>query len=133
MTRQGKSVAPLVLILSLSGCTVYSGTVNTLGPDKPISDLRPHTPAESLVLSTNPPPFCPAGEVFMVMPEEGQVGVVTVTLNSGEQYQLEGDYSAMTLSGDQAKTYTGNADELRGTFGDAVDAIPAAPYYSQVY
>ncbi|GGC01743.1 hypothetical protein GCM10011352_29870 [Marinobacterium zhoushanense] len=133
MIRQGRSLAPLFVMLSVSGCTLYSGTVNTLGPSKPVSDLRPQTAVESLVLSTTPPPFCPAGEVYMVMPEDGRVGVVTVTLNSGEQYQLEGDYSAMSLNGDQVRTYTGNEEELRATFGEAYDAVPAAPLYSMVY
>lgn len=69
----------------------------------------------------------------MVMPEDGGVGVVTVTLNSGDQYTLEGDYSTMDLKGNQATTYLGNEELMRSTFGDAVDALPPVPLYSLVY
>lgn len=48
----------IVASLLLSGCSVYSGAVNSLGPDSPVSDLQP--PKGDYVLSEEPPVFCPA-------------------------------------------------------------------------
>ena len=44
--------------LFLSGCSVYSTAVNSLGPADPVSDLR--EPDGEYVLSEEPPLFCPA-------------------------------------------------------------------------
>lgn len=48
-----------VLLFALAGCSTYSGVVNQLGPDTPVSDLR-RDPGGELQLASTPPPFCPA-------------------------------------------------------------------------
>lgn len=56
---------PLAIVaatFALSGCSVYSTAVNSLGPDSPVSDLQP--PEGEYVLSETPPVFCPAPEGF---------------------------------------------------------------------
>lgn len=58
MSRQGKLIASIVMVIGLSGCSTYSSVVNKMGPDKPVSDMRKDTGGE-LALSTTPPPFCP--------------------------------------------------------------------------
>ncbi|MBR9885717.1 MAG: OmpA family protein [Oceanospirillales bacterium] len=59
MIRTAATLGSALLLLGLSGCTVYSGAVNTFGPDKPVSDVAANTDGE-LLLSKEPPPFCPA-------------------------------------------------------------------------
>ena len=55
-----KLILPLTIASSLfiTGCSVYSTAVNSLGPDAAKSDLAP--PAGEYVLSEEPPIFCPA-------------------------------------------------------------------------
>ncbi|GGB78467.1 hypothetical protein GCM10011352_00050 [Marinobacterium zhoushanense] len=59
MIRAAATLSSVLLLLGISGCSVYSGAVNTFGPDKPVSDLAVNTDGE-LMLSKEPPPFCPA-------------------------------------------------------------------------
>lgn len=59
MIKTAATLGSLLLTLGLSGCTAYSGAVNTFGPDKPVSDVAVNSDGE-LLLSKEPPPFCPA-------------------------------------------------------------------------
>ncbi len=52
-------VGAITLVLALAGCSTYSGVVNQLGPDTPVSDLRRDQGGE-LQLASSAPPFCPA-------------------------------------------------------------------------
>ncbi|MBD3634122.1 MAG: OmpA family protein [Methylophaga sp.] len=67
------------------------------------------------------------------MPEEGRVGIVSVTFLDGSEQMLEGDYSALTLSANQKRNYVSDEEEVEGLFGDAVAALPAAPYHAKLY
>lgn len=115
--------------IMLSGCSVYSTAVNSLGPDEPVSDLR--APEGEYMLSSTLPIFCPAPETIMVMPEDNK-GRIDVLLNNGEAYALEGDYSAVTISDLQRQTFVGDQEQLRSLYGEAIDAIPPAPVYFTV-
>ncbi|SEG27619.1 OmpA family protein [Marinobacterium lutimaris] len=133
MSRSATLLTSSLLLTTLSGCSIYSGAVNSLGPDKPVSDIAATTEGEVL-LSTTPPPFCPAVvETYMVMPEDGRTGIVDVALVSGDQLVLEGDYAAAEVVGGVATPFTGDADSLRETFGDSISALPPAPIYVPVY
>ena len=46
-----------------------------------------------------PPPAPVVRELYMVMPEEGGVGIVDVTLNDGRQFTLVGEYRALAAAG----------------------------------
>lgn len=118
----------------LSGCSLYHNTVNLIGPDKPVSELRAMIEAP-LKLSSGPSPFCakPITETYMVMPEDGKVGIVDVTLADGRKAVLEGDYQAMRLLGDQSETFVGDETQLEALFGEALAAMPAEPYYARLY
>jgi len=59
MTRTAATLGSIMLLLGMSGCTVYSGAVNTFGPEKPVSDLAVDSDGE-LMLSKEAAPFCPA-------------------------------------------------------------------------
>ncbi|WP_432698437.1 OmpA family protein [Marinobacterium sp. YM272] len=59
MSRSAKLLGSTILLSTLTGCTVYSGAVNTFGPDTPTSDLAANDGGE-ILLSSEPPPFCPA-------------------------------------------------------------------------
>lgn len=133
MSRSASLLTSALLLATLSGCTIYGGAVNTLGPDKPVSDIAATTEGEVL-LSTTPPPFCPAVvETYMVMPEEGRTGIVDVALVTGDQLVLEGDYSAAEVVGGVATPFTGDEAAMQETFGDAIAALPPAPIYLPVY
>jgi outer membrane protein OmpA-like peptidoglycan-associated protein len=70
----------------------------------------------------------------MVMPEEGgKAGTVAVTLNDGNEIVLHGEYSAMSLAGDDKKTYVSNREEMLNTFGTVVAALPQAPVSATLY
>lgn len=70
----------------------------------------------------------------MVMPEDGgKAGTVAVTFNDGKEAVLHGDYSAMTLAGDERKAYVGDQAELLKTFGAAVTSLPKAPMSATLY
>ena len=118
----------------LSGCSVYHNTINLMGPDKPVSELRASIEAP-LNLSDAASPFCakPVTETYMVMPEDGAVGIVDITFTDGRQATLEGDYQALRLLGDEPETYTGDDAEVTALFGDALAAMPAEPYYARLY
>lgn len=70
----------------------------------------------------------------MVMPEEGpKEGTVAVTFTDGREVVLHGDYSAMSLAGDDKKTYVADRAEMQKTFGTAVSALPPAPFSATLY
>lgn len=118
----------------LSGCSFYHNTVNLLGPDKPVSELRAMI-EEPVMVSDGPSPFCakPVTETYMVMPEDGKVGIVDVTFIDGGQATLEGDYQAMRLLGDEPQAFVGDETQLETLFGAALVAMPAEPYYARLY
>lgn len=118
----------------LSGCSLYHNTVNLIGPDKPVSVLRAEIEAP-LKLSDGPSPFCAmlVTETYMVMPEDGKVGIVDVTFIDGREATLEGDYQAMRLLGDEPEAFVGDQTQLEALFGEALIAMPAAPYYARLY
>ncbi|NVK02929.1 MAG: OmpA family protein [Oceanospirillaceae bacterium] len=123
---------PILLVLSsavLSGCSVYSTAVNSLGPETPKSDLE--QPEGGYALSTVAPLFCPAPERIMIMPEDNK-GAVDVRLNNGEFYELRGDYSAVSISELERKQYVGDTGELFDFAGTAIEHIPPAPTYFTV-
>ncbi len=120
-------------VFTLAGCATYSDMVNSLGPERRVSDLRQSIKAP-LQLSEAKSPFCfVPSETYIVMPEEGRVGTVVVTFIDGSEHVLEGDYEGMSVSGDQFQTFTGDADALNELFGDAVSALPPAPYHAKLY
>lgn len=118
----------------LSGCSLYHNTINLMGPDKPVSELRASIEAP-VILSEGGSPFCakPVTETYMVMPEDGKVGIVDVTFSDGRQATLEGDYQAMRLLGDESEAYVGDQAQVDALFGDALAAMPAEPYYARLY
>jgi len=78
--------------------------------------------------------FCPADEIIMVMPEEGgKVGTVDVILNDGREMVLHGNYSAMNIAGTQVETYQSNNEDMQKIFGQAVSALPKAPFTTSLY
>lgn len=120
-------------MLSVTGCATYSDAINSLGPERQISDLRESVEAP-IQLSEGKSPFCfVPSETYIVMPEEGRVGTVVVTFIDGAEHVLEGDYSGMSLSENQVQTFTGNAQQVEEMFGEAVAALPAAPYHAKLY
>lgn len=122
-----------VLLMSLSGCSTYSEVVNSLGPERRLSDLREKLEAP-LQLTEGRSPFCYVpSETYIVMPEEGRVGTVVVTFLDGSEHVLEGDYSGMSLDGQRVETFTGDAEQVDTLFGDAVAALPPAPYHAKLY
>jgi outer membrane protein OmpA-like peptidoglycan-associated protein len=134
--------ALLCLVIILSGCGSYSKMVNSFAPPKQKSaitdqyNVPDNTTADKLAAAS---PFCPIPEqkiqeVYMVMPEDGdKVGTVDVIFNDGKEAVLHGDYSAMTLAGDEKKAFLGNEAQLKELFGTAVDALPKAPKTSLLY
>jgi len=126
------SVSTLVT-LALPGCAAYSNLVNSLGPDRQQSELRQVVEAP-LELTEDGSPFCAVpSETYMVMPEEGKVGTVAVTFLDGTEQVLHGDYSGMTLAGQQSATFTGDGRLVQELFGAAVSALPPAPYHAKLY
>lgn len=131
----------LPLALSLGGCAGYSAMVNSFAPPRQQSQVQlpAYQPsadgAKSPFCEEPPKPVPPAKvtEVYMVMPEEGKVGTVDVVLNNGGGAVLQGDYSAMSLAGEEKKTFVGNRAQMRELFGEAVDALPPAPMSATLY
>jgi hypothetical protein len=118
---------------TLTGCATYSDMVNSLGPERRVSDLRESIEAP-LQLSEAKSPFCfVPSETYIVMPEEGRVGTVVVSFVDGAEHVLEGDYEGMSVSGNQLQTFTGDAKMVNELFGDAVSALPPAPYHAKLY
>lgn len=118
----------------LSGCSLYHNNINLMGPDKPVSALRAAIEAP-VTISEGSSPFClkPVTETYMVMPEDGKVGIVDVTFIDGGQATLEGDYQAMRLLGDESEAFVGDETQLETLFGEALAAMPVAPYYARLY
>ncbi len=118
----------------LSGCSIYHNTINMLGPSKPVSELRQSIEAP-YTLSELPESFCakPVTETYMVMPEDGKVGIVDITFTDGREATLEGDYQAMRLLGDESEAFVGDEAQVDSLFGEALTAMPAAPYYARLY
>lgn len=126
------SVSALIS-LTLSGCATYSNLVNSLGPDKQISELRQLVEAP-ITLTEGDSPFCKTpSETYMVMPEEGKVGTVVVTFLNGREDILQGDYSGMTLASNKIETFKGDEKQVKDLFGAAVAALPPAPYQARLY
>jgi len=131
------SLFRLSLILTgsvLTGCTAYSTGINHFAPARPLSDLRPtEHEEERVVLSEGRPLFCPAPEVYMVMPEEDKVGVIDVVLNNDDRYRLVGEYAGLRVSDESREVYTGTDREMMNLFGEAIEYLPPAPTYYTVY
>lgn len=126
------SVSTLVS-LALPGCAAYHNLVNSFAPEKQRSELRQLVEAP-LELSDEGSAFCKVpSETYMVMPEEGKVGTVVVTFLDGTEQVLEGDYSAMSVTGNKAETFEGNQEQVQALFGAAVGALPLAPYHAKLY
>lgn len=145
MRNAGKLCALLALLFGLfglSGCAGYSHLVNSAAPAKPKSDMVADAGA-SAQKSSGVSPFCeepappakaPIQEVYMVMPEDGgKAGTVAVTFNDGREVVLHGDYSAMSLAGDERKAYVADQAQMLETFGTAVAALPKAPLSATLY
>jgi outer membrane protein OmpA-like peptidoglycan-associated protein len=75
----------------------------------------------------------PVSELYMVMPEEGKEGTVVVTFRDGREVTLHGDYSAMTLAGEETNEFTSNNREMKDLFEDAVKALPGKPFTANLY
>jgi outer membrane protein OmpA-like peptidoglycan-associated protein len=129
----------LPLALSLGGCASYSSMVNSFAPPKQQSQvqLTSYQPSgeKSPFCEVPPQPVPPAKvtEVYMVMPEKGKEGTVDVIFNDGQGVTLHGDYSSMSLAGQDKKAFTGNEKQMRELFGAAVDALPPAPMSATLY
>ncbi len=107
LTTNLKLLSTLTVAGVLSGCTAYSTAVNSLGPDRAVSDLQDLD--KEYVLSSVSPLFCPAPEIYMVMPLENK-GTLDVQLNNGEAYALEENYSAVSVSEQERKQFTGDQE-----------------------
>lgn len=129
------------MVLGASGCAGYSNVVNSFAPSKQTPEV---VITQAPQPSGGPSPFCPVPppppkkaaavqEIYMVMPEEGKVGTVAVSFNDGKEALLQGDYSAMTLAGDERTAFVGNQAQLEATFGSAVAALPKAPMSATLY
>lgn len=132
------------VLLGASGCASYSSMVNTLAPPRQTPEIVMAS-AEAVEKSPGKSPFCPVPppppkqvapiqEVYMVMPEEGgKVGTVAVSFDDGKEVMLHGAYSAMSLAGDERKSYVGDQAQLEATFGSALAALPKAPMSATLY
>jgi OOP family OmpA-OmpF porin len=126
------SLAALITA-SLSGCATYSDLINGLGPERRLSELR-EIYESPLELTEGGSAFCQIpSETYMVMPEEGKVGTVVVTFLDGREEVLQGDYSGMSLTNQGATTFKGDDEQVKSLFGDAVSALPPAPYNAKLY
>jgi outer membrane protein OmpA-like peptidoglycan-associated protein len=114
-----------LVVLALAGCASNSDVKESnltftpfeMGDDDKVTNLCPK----------------PVNEIYMVMPEEGEEGTVFVTFPDGREEVLHGDYSAMTVAGDETVTYVSNGSEMRDLFGEAVNALPPAPSTQTLY
>ena len=118
----------------LNGCAVYHNSINYFGPDKPVSPLRAQIEAP-VILTEGSSPFCakPVTETYMVMPEDHGVGIVDITFTDGRQATLIGEYQGMRIVGDGHEAFEGDDTQMNAMFGDALKALPAAPYYARLY
>ena len=142
MKNSLRILALLCLAINLPGCVSYSKMVNSFAPPKQKSaitdqyEATDHVSADKLAGAS---PLClkpeqKVQEIYMVMPEDGdKVGTVDVVFNDGNAAVLHGDYSAMTLAGDEKKAFLGNESQLKEMFGVAVGALPKAPKTSLLY
>lgn len=123
-----KIIISLVLLLGIVGCA----SVNTLSPEERKSGIvlsYAETPDGDKVT-----PLCPITETYMVMPEEGgKVGTVDVAFNNGDELVLHGDYSSVTVAGEQTKTYVSDSAEMTELFGTVLAALPEAPFTATLY
>lgn len=123
------------IFLLLTGCASYSGLVNSFAPEKK-KGLMDTAATDSEPFGKSP--FCieppkPIREIYMVMPEEGKVGTVDVVFRDGQTLQLHGNYSTLSLAGDEKKTYTADQQQMKNIFGEAVSALPKAPIFATLY
>ena len=127
------------MFLLLTGCASYSGLVNTFAPEKKkgLMDTAANDsiPSGKSPFCVEPPkPKPPIRETYMVMPEEGgKAGTVDVIFKDGHALQLHGDYSAVALAGDDKNTFTGDQQQMKSIFGEAVSALPKAPVSVTLY
>jgi len=129
------------LAIVISGCASYSNMMNSFAPPKQkniyVADAKPVERADGkspFCIEPPPPPPPRVSEVYMVMPEEGgKAGTVAVTFNDGKETVLHGDYSAMSLAGDQKQAFVGDQAQLEKTFGSALAAMPLAPNSVTLY
>jgi hypothetical protein len=139
MNRMARFLALVGSSMAVSGCGGYHAVVNSFAPDKQpsavqMAEYQPKADGKSPFCEVPPPPVPPITEVYMVMPEEGdKVGTVDVIFKDGKNAVLHGDYSAMTLAGEEQKAFVGNEKQMRELFGPAVDALPKAPIAATLY
>ena len=142
MNKAYRKCLLLSTLISLSGCTTYSGIVNSFAPAKQKSDVVytadnvSMVPCADQTEATGKSPFCvrDVSEVYMVMPEaDGKAGTVVVTFNDGKEVTLHGDYSAMSLAGSQSNAYVADQVQMEELFGPAVAHLPDAPLYASLY
>lgn len=121
--------ATTVVLCTLSGCATYSDAINTFAPE------REQWQHDDYIVSDGDSAFCskPVTEMYMVMPEEGKEGTVIVTFNDGQEVTLHGDYSAISYSEDERKTFLADEEKMKERFGVAVDALPKAPLKTTLY
>lgn len=133
--EKGLQLTAITLLLSsLAGCGAYSDLVNNFGPEKPSWEV-PLTSGGVIRGGNGDAHVCeapPHRELYMVMPEDGKEGTVVVTLADGREVVLHGDYSAMSVRGGEEKVYTGDEEELRREFGEAVSSLPLAPLVTRL-
>ncbi len=143
MIKTATLLALMGSLLGVSGCAGYSNMVNAFAPPRQKSEVvlaaacpTGKTPWKS--------PFCPEPpippklvsiqEIYMVMPEGGgKAGTVAVSFNDGKEVMLHGDYSAMSLAGDERRAYVGDQAQLEATFGSAIKALPKPPMSATLY
>lgn len=141
MSRMSKALLLLLISMGITGCAGYSSVVNSFAPAKQPSEVQiaayqpKDTAGKSPFCEEPPKPLPPAvTEVYMVMPEEGgKVGTVDVIFKDGKNAVLHGDYSAMSLAGEEQKAFVGNQAQMRELFGSAVDALPKPPIAATLY
>lgn len=114
-----------LLLVALAGCAGNSEVKNSNLTFTPFE-----MDGDSTAINLCPKPV---NEIYMVMPEEGAEGTVVVTFPDGREVVLHGDYSAMTVAGEETRTYESNGSEMRDLFGEAVRAIPPAPSTQTLY
>lgn len=128
MRRVTSASLLLATCLSQVGCAAF----NLLAPERDNSDLtfklKDYKADEYRSIA-----FCPANEIYMVMPEHGKIGIVEVTFNDGQQLLLKGDYSAMSLQDGNKNAYTADREQMQSLFGNVLSALPDKPIYQTVY
>lgn len=135
MTHRIHALFFVSFLFLAGGCTTVGNTLGDLGPerDRGAAVMAAAAAPERPGFSTSA--FCPEPlrELYMVMPENGHVGRLSVTFDDGSQLLLEGDYAGAELKGGRRNELTGDAEMLKREFGTAVAALPEAPLVATLY